>query len=84
MELIRVTDNGTGISQEYYEGIGLRHYTSKIDDLSSLENLETYGFRGEAMSSLCSLAGEVRVITRTKDDAKATRLTFNRNGGIIK
>lgn len=83
MESIVVKDNGSGIDEKYFEGVALRHYTSKIKDLSSLEELTTYGFRGEAISSLCNLCGEVKISTRTANAQKGTKLSFNRNGAII-
>ncbi len=45
------------------------------------QGLSTFGFRGEALSSLCALA-DVSVITRTADDAVGTRLTFDRQGKL--
>lgn len=39
--------------------MGVRHYTSKICSHEDLATLETYGFRGEALGSICAVA-EVR------------------------
>lgn len=46
-----------------------------------LQALHTFGFRGEALSSLAAL-GELSVITRTADQAAATRLEFDRSGHL--
>lgn len=62
--------------------IGRRYYTSKLRSYEDLLVVETFGFRGEAISSLCSLA-EVQVITCTKEDAPlATKLIFDSKGDI--
>lgn len=45
------------------------------------QELSTFGFRGEALSSLCALA-EVSVITRTADGAAGVRLTYNHAGKL--
>ncbi|GFZ45397.1 hypothetical protein JCM24511_03123 [Saitozyma sp. JCM 24511] len=61
---LRVEDDGRGISREGLRTIGERYVTSKERNDESLAPLGTYGFRGEALSSIGSL-GLVEIITRT-------------------
>ncbi|XP_057800218.1 uncharacterized protein LOC131015813 [Salvia miltiorrhiza] len=62
------------------EVLALKHHTSKLLDFSDLRSLTTFGFRVEALSSLCSL-GELTVETQIIiDDTVATHLTFNPMG----
>ena len=79
---IEVQDNGVGISCENYETIALKHYTSKLSSYDDLSSLQTFGFRGEALSSLCALS-EFHVITARADDApKGTKLDFETSGKL--
>ncbi len=55
MDTIEVHDNGSGIEEKDYEALGLKHYTSKLREFSDLSMVDTFGFRGEAVSSLCAL-----------------------------
>lgn len=55
MDLIEVSDNGCGVEEENFEGLTLKHHTSKIQEFADLTQVETFGFRGEALSSLCAL-----------------------------
>ena len=48
-----VSDNGSGIEQSNFFGITAKHHTSKLKEFLDLDAIETYGFRGEALSSLC-------------------------------
>ncbi|KAK1354176.1 DNA mismatch repair protein PMS1 [Heracleum sosnowskyi] len=82
-ESFQVVDNGCGISPNNFKVLALRHHTSKLAEFHDLQSLTTFGFRGEALSSLCSL-GNLTIETRTKNEAVATLLTFDRSGLLIK
>lgn len=64
--LIRVTDNGSGIEQDQVPIAFLRHSTSKIRAVEDLFHVASLGFRGEALSSIASIA-MVELITKTAD-----------------
>ena len=64
--LIRVTDNGSGIEQDQVAVAFLRHSTSKIRAVEDLFHVASLGFRGEALSSIASIA-MVELITKTAD-----------------
>lgn len=53
-----------------------------MEKFEDLESLETFGFRGEALSSLCALAN-LTVTTRHKSSNVAYRLEFDRNGLLV-
>lgn len=59
----------------------LKHHTSKIQDFADLTSVETFGFRGEALSSLCALS-DVTVTTRHLSQACGTKLVFDHSGNI--
>ncbi|GFR71542.1 mismatch repair endonuclease PMS2 [Elysia marginata] len=80
-ESIEVIDNGFGVEEKNFEGLTLKHHTSKLEDFEDLMNLSTFGFRGEALSSLCALSNMV-IMTRHKSDSIATRLEFDQDGKI--
>ncbi|XP_027730537.1 mismatch repair endonuclease PMS2 [Vombatus ursinus] len=81
-DLIEVSDNGLGVEKENFEGLTLKHHTSKIQDFSDLTHVETFGFRGEALSSLCALS-DVTISTCHKSATIGTRLIFDHNGKIV-
>ena len=64
--LIRVTDNGSGIDRDQVAIAFLRHSTSKIRAVEDLFHVASLGFRGEALSSIASIA-MVELITKTAD-----------------
>jgi len=61
-DLIRVTDNGTGMDHDDAIHCIERHATSKLSEIDDLRRLRTFGFRGEALASIASV-GRLRIET---------------------
>lgn len=72
IDFIRVTDNGSGIAKEDIANAFLRHSTSKIETALDLINISSLGFRGEALSSIASVA-QVELITKTSNSLTGIR-----------
>ncbi|MGB0273808.1 MAG: DNA mismatch repair endonuclease MutL [Flavobacteriaceae bacterium] len=72
---IQVVDNGKGMSETDARMCFERHATSKIEKADDLFNLNTKGFRGEAMASIAAVA-QVQLITKTKADDLGVRITI--------
>ncbi|XP_041910219.1 PMS1 protein homolog 1 isoform X5 [Arvicola amphibius] len=79
---IEVRDNGEGIKAVDVPVMAVKYYTSKINSHEDLESLTTYGFRGEALGSICSVA-EVVVTTRTAADDFSTQYVLDGSGHIL-
>jgi DNA mismatch repair protein MutL len=70
---IRIADDGSGMNREDALLSIERHTTSKIAALNDLERLKTFGFRGEAMSSMAAVA-RMRIKTRARGENEATEI----------
>lgn len=68
---MRVTDNGCGISYEDMPVAFQRHATSKVKIEDDLDHINTLGFRGEALASVCAVA-RVEVESRQPEDELGT------------
>jgi DNA mismatch repair protein MutL len=69
ISLIRVTDNGCGMSPDDALLAFARHATSKISHIEDLDSLLTMGFRGEALASIAAVS-RVKLSTRRSSDDK--------------
>src|SRR6185503_16383823 len=63
-KLIKVTDNGEGMNPEDAQLAVQKHATSKVYTVDDLSHLHTFGFRGEALSSIASVS-HFELSTRT-------------------
>ena len=70
---IQVVDNGKGMSETDARMCFERHATSKIQKADDLFNLNTKGFRGEAMASIAAVA-QVQLTTKIKTDDLGVRI----------
>ena len=73
LKKITVSDNGSGILCEDTALAVKEHATSKIRDIFDIETVNTYGFRGEALSSIASIS-DLTILTRHKTEKNGTKL----------
>jgi DNA mismatch repair protein MutL len=71
--LLRVVDDGEGMTRDDAVLAFERHATSKISNASDLDAIATLGFRGEALASIASVA-RVELVTKTESATAATRV----------
>ena len=75
-KLIRVSDNGIGMSKKELELSFERHSTSKINQYEDLFNISSLGFRGEALPSIASIA-ELEIVSCQKDNNSGAKIIIN-------
>lgn len=84
MDIIEVSDDGTGVPIPSRAHLATRYATSKIqtfEDIYSGTGL-TMGFRGEALFSMACLSEKLIIATRTESDEMAQELEFQRDGTL--
>lgn len=72
-ELVRVTDDGEGMSGDDVHQALKRHATSKITTVEDIFQIQSFGFRGEALPSIAAVS-RLTLLTRKKSDAAGTEL----------
>ncbi|KAI8601345.1 hypothetical protein EDD21DRAFT_398573 [Dissophora ornata] len=81
LDHITVTDNGCGITDANLVTLALKHYTSKLSSFNDLAQVRSFGFRGEALSSLCALAN-LTVTTSTGTSPTGVLVEYTSDGVI--
>ena len=81
-DTIEVADNGSGVAPENHQALTVKYATSKISTFDDLAALGSFGFRGEALSSLCALSQSLTVVTRTEREDAGTRLEYDAAGAV--
>ncbi len=80
IDLIRVIDDGCGMDQQDAELCLSDHATSKISNIEDLYQVKTFGFRGEALSSISSVS-KFSLTTKRETDILAIKVSFSE--GVI-
>jgi len=78
-DLVQVVDDGCGMDEQDAVSSFLRHATSKITTYEDLEEIRTYGFRGEALASIAAVA-QVVMTTRREEDELAVVVRVHPGG----
>ena len=73
---ITVSDNGSGILPDDFDKVFLAHATSKVKTVEDLAKIGTLGFRGEALSSIGSVAN-VELSSKVKDELYGRKMLIN-------
>ena len=80
LDLIKIVDNGKGMSKDDANIAWKSHTTSKLKTVEDLESITSLGFRGEALASIAAVS-MMEIITRREEDPVGTRVKIN--GGVF-
>lgn len=75
-DLIKIIDDGCGIDASDIEKAFMRHATSKINRAEDLYSLNSLGFRGEALASICAVS-KLEMISKTENSLTGTKIQLN-------
>lgn len=74
IKIIKVSDNGHGIYRDDVKDAFSRHATSKIKNKEEIENINSLGFRGEALASIAAVS-KTEIVTKSNSEIIGTRIT---------
>jgi DNA mismatch repair protein MutL len=83
---VQVVDNGLGMDLTNLEQAAVAHSTSKINTITDLFQINSLGFRGEALHSLAQLS-DLEIISRPSSPSLANsgwRISYNHQGEVVK
>ena len=83
VDVVEVSDDGRGVRRGDVGMLTTKYATSKLERFEDLEALRTFGFRGEALSSLCGVSGEFEVTTRTEEDVAGMKIAYDGEGRVM-
>ncbi|MFK7892483.1 MAG: DNA mismatch repair endonuclease MutL [Granulosicoccus sp.] len=82
LERIRIRDNGCGIPDKELSLALSRHATSKIRSMEELQNVETLGFRGEALPSIASVS-RLSISSCTVEQDHGAKISYQQDGSVV-
>ncbi|NLM05500.1 MAG: DNA mismatch repair endonuclease MutL [Tissierellia bacterium] len=77
-DLMKITDDGFGIQKADIALAFTPHATSKLSEIEDIYKISSYGFRGEALSSISSVS-QIEIITKTENDELGTIAKIKEN-----
>ncbi|PXF45487.1 Mismatch repair endonuclease PMS2 [Gracilariopsis chorda] len=77
-------DNGSGVPAQSLPDLCRPSTTSKLSNVQDLERINTYGFRGEALSAICGIARRVSITTRTRHQPVAQCAHYGTDGSLLR
>ena len=80
---ILVSDNGSGIPASHFSTLCQRGTTTKLKDFNDVFKINTFGFRGQALSAISHLC-DITLITKVKDDNNIYKIDYDNDGNIMR
>ena len=82
LKKVQIVDNGHGIGKCEISQVCKRYHTTKLTKYEDLAQIASYGFRGEALHSICSVA-TMEISSRAADEEIGERNSFDHDGNLV-